>query len=65
MKAMVKTTDVLLSPAEAAERLGISTDAMLELMLGREIPTVKDSHGLWAVRSVDVESFGRTDTALG
>lgn len=63
MTSMDKSTDVLLSPAEAAERLGISTDAMLELMLQREIPTVKDSNGLWAVRSVDVESFGHARTS--
>jgi predicted site-specific integrase-resolvase len=62
MTLMVKPSDVLLSPAEAAERLGISTDAMLKLMLERDIPTVKDSHGLWAVRSADIESFGRAAT---
>lgn len=62
MRSMDQGPDVLLTPAEAAERLGISTDAMLELMLDREIPTVKDSNGLWAVRPVDVESFGHART---
>lgn len=64
MSLMDNSSDILLSPAEAAERLAMSTDAMLTVMLEREIPTVKDSNGLWAVRSVDVESFRRAHTGL-